>query len=410
MSSLLPSPVPAHQLGKAVQPIQGHYVERFRPPEQRPPFPVFLLGLLLGVLLVVGSVLWFVQSSASVTILVTASRQIIGQHISLVAATGTAPPGQLQARILSASGESAAASVPATGVERLPELVAHGSITFYNLLLSVQTVSPHTVLTASNGVQVETLAQAVVPPASGSPLVMGQNTVPAQATQPGAVGNIAAGAVFTSCCNATGTITAKNQQAFVGGQDAASQVFIQQSDVAQVAAPLVQQAQVQARTALSAKLESDDLAAPASCTTLTITTPPTGSPAATFSVRVTVTCREAVVSRSQAEHLAVVQFVSATAPRLGSSYELEDRPVPKLAQIFPRDAGTFTVTVPVRGVWRGVLDRAALHALLPELAGKSWTVAQVLLTKQPGVGQVTVVGNPVQTLPHNPNQIALQFN
>lgn len=78
--------------------------------------------------------------------------------------------------------------------------------------------------------------------------------------------------------------------------------------------------------------------------------------------------------------------------------------------MFPRDSGTLTVAVPVRGVWRYQLDRAALHALLPELAGKPWAQAQALLAKQPGVGQVTLAGNPVQTLPANPNQIALQLN
>lgn len=410
MSSLLPSPVPAHLLGRAVQPAHDRSVERVRPPEPRPPFLAFLLGLVLCVLLIAGGILWVVQSSASVTILMTARQQAIGQTISLVAVTGTAGPGQLQARILSVTGESAASSVPATGVQRLPELVAHGSITFYNLLLSVQTVSPHTVLTASNGVQIETLAQAVVPPASGSPLIMGQNTVPAQATQPGAVGNIAAGAVFTSCCVPDGTITAKNQQAFTGGQDATDQIVITPGDVAMASAPLVQQAQAQAQSSLSATLGSDDLATPAGCTTLTLTTPPQGSPAATFHVRVSTTCRDAVVSRSEVERLAVTQMVRVIAPKLGPSYALDGRPQPAPAQVFPSGTGTLTVTVPVRSVWRYQLDRTALHRLLPDLAGKPWREAQTLLLKQQGVGQVTLVGNPIQTLPSNPNQIALQFN
>ncbi len=407
--SLLPSPVPANTLGQPGVPKRS-VVRSFRVPG-RPPFKVFLLCLLIPLLLIAGITAWLVHPAAArATITLTAQQSSVAQNITIVAVTGTPTAEQIQAQTLSATAtQHTSTPIPATGRKSIPEIVAHGSMTFYNLASSVQTVPLHTVLTASNGVQVVTLAQAVVPPASGNPLVMGQDTVPAQATQPGSIGNLVAHAVTATCCVADGTITARNDQAFTGGQDADSYTFVQQNDIDQTSASLQPQAIQQAKANLVARLGKNEQGIEQSqtCTTQTTATPPAGSRSATFTVSVTATCKEQTYPKDAAQRQAHNAFITQAQKKLGFAYQLQGQPTTGAAQTNIQTQGTLLITIPVEGIFRYQLNLVALQRLTPQLAGKSWREAQAILLKQAGVGRAALTGISGDTLPASANQITI---
>ncbi len=416
--SLLPNPVPADQVGPPLsspQPVQN-VVPFSRQTSSRLSLGVLLLLVILPLIVLAGIIVWRVHPPATdATILVTAQEQREQQTLSVIAVTTSPASGQIQAHLLSATS-SQQTTVSATGTKTIPAHVAHGTITFYNLASFAQTVSPHTVLTSSNGVQVETLAPVVVPPASvpsdsTMPLIMGQATTIAQAMRPGEAGNVAAHAVTTNCCGQDRSISARNEQAFIGGQDAASEKVIQQSDSDQAATILAPQALQGAKTALTATMKRSDQALDKSqrCMTTSQTTPSIGSASATVTVSVSATCHVEVYQKDDAESMARDSFVKESQRKLGPSFVLKGQPHLEVGQTAILDANQGTLRIPfsVNGLWIYQLDQRTLRPLLPQLAGKQWKEAQILLRQQPGVGQVTLVGTTSETLPGDVSHITL---
>src|SRR5258708_23502721 len=110
-------------------------------------------------------------------------------------------------------------------------------------------------LTSSSAVQVKPLGQAVIPPASAS--LMGYAAVAAQSTQPGSVGNIPVHSVSVNI-GPNGTILARNETPFKGGQDAENYRYVEQSDIDHAAASLQPQALQAAKTALAIQVKRGD--------------------------------------------------------------------------------------------------------------------------------------------------------
>ncbi|SRR5579875_1155755 len=122
-------------------------------------------------------------------------------------------------------------TVQATGTYQQPARQALGLITFYNGSFMEQVVAAGTEITGKDGVSVQTLQRAIVPPAvATTPPTDGTVSVPAEAVQAGAAGNIAAQDIESVCCG--GAVLAQNLNSFSGGQDAHPEPMITQSDIA----------------------------------------------------------------------------------------------------------------------------------------------------------------------------------
>src|SRR5258708_13915119 len=93
---------------------------------------------------------------------------------------------------------SKARTAPTTGKGHQDATSAHGIVTFYNGAPSVQTVAVGTLLTGTNGVQVVTDQDAMIPAVVYPTL--GQTTAPAHAVIGGPPGNIKAGQIYGPCC------------------------------------------------------------------------------------------------------------------------------------------------------------------------------------------------------------------
>ena len=124
-------------------------------------------------------------------------------------------------------------TTPATGKGHQDARVATGSVTFYNGLFTKQFNASGTVYTGSDGVAIVTTQDAAIPP--GSPSTgYGTLTIPAQAMQAGARGNIQAGDIAIAINNG---LLVRNSQ-FSNGQDQRDYHYVTFADITYAAAPL----------------------------------------------------------------------------------------------------------------------------------------------------------------------------
>lgn len=402
-----PSP-PFRQAGRGAGPVALHLARRssnFR-------FKVVVTLLLLAVaagLLSLGLVLLFAPQTATITI--TPRTVAARQAVLLQPVFGTpSASNQLHVQLLSETSAVRTAALFATGSVQQPASAAHGSVTFYNIAPSAQTVPAGSILTTTGGLQFQTTADAVVAAASGS--YEGNIPVKAQAMQDGPRGNIAPHAISQNCCTnrRINGIYAINQDAFAGGQDATSYFEVLQSDIDQATAPLVGPATQDTLDALLAWVHADErLVASPTCTpSVQPSVPAHGRAVHQMTVRVAVTCSAESYRGPDALQRATALFARQEASALGSLYRLES-PIALdgttgVAQGSKR--GELFVSLPLRGLWVYQIDRAALSRLLPHLVGKTWVQAQALLQGVPGVSRVELRPGE-DTLPSNAAYITL---
>ncbi len=175
--------------------------------------PLVLLCLLTGSGLLVLVVLPLLTPSATVTLVPRSTVVSVTRPLTVVTDQGQPRiAGQLPGRALASLTMSEAQTVSTTGIVHQEAQVAHGLITFYNAAPFAQVVSAGTLIVGSDGVQVVTDADAVIP-AVAYPM-LGQVTISAHASVPGPAGNIAAGAIYGPCCRLN--VSAVNR-AFHGG-------------------------------------------------------------------------------------------------------------------------------------------------------------------------------------------------
>ncbi len=129
-------------------------------------------------------------------------------------------------RLLTASASDSRV-VSTTGTQTIPGTQARGTLLFDNSSHQSFFLQSGTPFMASDSVQV-VLAQAVtIPPRQDG--ADGTISAPALAAAPGAAGNIAAGALATTCCN--NQVVVSNSQAFSGGTDPHTVHIVAQADL-----------------------------------------------------------------------------------------------------------------------------------------------------------------------------------
>jgi len=129
--------------------------EDHTPPKQKPYWLLVPCTILACLLFLAGSYLLpLLTLTATITIIP------IERSITTTAAT------QVQARAIAPLTLSQSATVPATGKRQQAATRAAGTITFYNGLLTPQTIAGGTVLTGSDGTQVVTDQPTTIPAAN----------------------------------------------------------------------------------------------------------------------------------------------------------------------------------------------------------------------------------------------------
>src|SRR6266851_4311215 len=221
------------------------------PPRQKPYWLLIPFTILLCLEFVAASFLFpLLAPSATVTIIP------VERTITLTTAI------QVHGRELLPLTLLQSLSAPATGKQHRDATRAAGTITFYNGLLTSQTIAGGTVLTSSDGVQVITDQPAIIPAAN--PPLEGHVTIPAHALSAGAGGNIQAYDINQACCATS--VLAKNTSAFTGGAAARDFLAVIRTDINTVVTSLLLTLSQSENAALQAQIYPGEALAVSSCT------------------------------------------------------------------------------------------------------------------------------------------------
>ena len=336
---------------------------------------VWLFGLLVP-LFCIAVQLYFIVNPYTITVTLAARER-------QVALNGTLQLG----RVISPLTLSQSQTVPTTGRGHQDAKAAIGSITFYNGLFTEQTVAAGTTLTGSDGVQVVTTQDGVIPAATPNPLAFGQVIVAAQATSTGERGNIAAYDINETCC-ASG-ILAKNTQAFYSGQDERNFQTVAKSDIDHVASPLKTTLDQSMQNTLSGQLKSGEALTSPTCTRTTTADHQAGQEAKEVKVTESETC-SAVAYNQDSLQAQVTQLLTTQATKkLGTGYSMLDAPQVNVTQAQPH-GNKVVVAFTAQSAWIYALGSQEQQAIKRLIAGKTTEKALQLLTRLPGIERASM--------------------
>jgi hypothetical protein len=371
---------------------------------------VALAGVTLVVVLLVALyVVPLLTASASITLIPEQTPVSATTTLSVVTA-GTGPAlasGQVPGRLLSTLTVSGERTVATTGMGHADAQAAHGTLTFYNAALSAQTIPAGTVLVGSDGVQVVTDNDAVIP-AAVLP-TDGQVTVAAHAVQAGPTGNIAAGDIYSPCCRVN--VLVQNTNAFVGGQNARSYPMVTHSDITSAVNALTASLTGSVQAALGTQAHADEtLITPVPCASQVHTNAAEGTEATHVTVQVSETCRGETYSTQAVENVISKQVTQVAQARLGAGYTREGAVQVTVQHVHKQTGphGGLTLEVTGTSVWAYQFTNAGLTTLANRLEGMSRQQATAVLLATPGVSQVAMqVASNTDTLPTDASRIHL---
>ena len=278
-------------------------------------------------------------------------------------------------------------TVPATGHGHQQATQATGFLTFYNGLLSRQTIAAGTILMGRDGVQIITDQAAIIPPAN--PPSEGQATVPAHALNPGASGNIAAYDIHTACCLLS--VVARNTQAFRGGQDERAFRTVTQADIDRPAASLKTAVVQGMQGAFQEQLQSSEALQMLPCSPTTTADHVAGEEAEAVTVTVSLTCRGIAynqeVLQAQGTHLLQTQ----ASQKLGAGYSLQGDVhvrVTRATVTAPRVFCSFSSS----GTFVYALNPQSEQQIKALVRGSSVHTALQLLARLPGIAHASIAG------------------
>ena len=351
--------------------------------------------------------------TSNVTVTVLPASQTISNSYIISGVTGTANATQEQVSVrqLSYTTPAATVNVTGSGVHNIPATTANGTLTFYNAALSPQQVSAGTVFVTSGGVKIVNETAAPIPAAtlSGNGTIFGSVSVPAQAVNVGASGNIGALAISGPCCTTDNSILVKNLSAFSGGQDAKHYTFIQQGDVNSAIAQLQPGLVTKAQAGLKAQVQSgEQLVNTAQCSPTSNVNQPIGDhgsnvPSATVSV--TVTCTAETYKQSDLTTLVQTLLMQKAQTQAGAGYTLVGEVV-TATTVQDVKQGAVSLLVNAKGVYAYQFSTLQKQQLANLIKGLSASQAVTKLESQTGVASASVP-NGVTTLPSNASQIMI---
>ena len=311
---------------------------------------------------------------------------------------------QVHVRALAPLTLMQATTAPATGKRHQDAMRAAGTITFYNGLLSGQTIAAGTVLTGSDGVEIVMDQTAHIP--AGTPPVYGQTTVSAHAVLAGEQGNIPAYDVNTACC--APSVVAKNTSAFTSGSNARDFPVATRTDINTAATSLLVTLSRSEDAALLAQLHpGEELILPA-CTPHVSSNHKAGEEATQVTITVSETCTGIAYDAHTLFANATQLLTSQATVLLGAGYALIGA---IQAAIVPGTVptphqGVSSVFVQITGTWAYQITPAMQNAMMRLVAGMHVQQARVTLVQLPGIAGVQIsVNGGNHTLPQDPRNV-----
>jgi Baseplate J-like protein len=316
-----------------------------------------------------------------------------------VTLTGTLQLG----RLLNPLTLSQSQATPTTGKGHQDARSAIGHITFYNGQFQSISVAAGTIFTASNGVQVITEQDALIPAAS--PPIEGQITVSAHAANTGRQGNISAKKISEACCAIS--VLAVNLTPFTGGQDERNFQTVRTSDIASVATPLKTAVAKSMRGALQGQVKANEQLQMLPCTPTISSDHQPGEEAREVKITVSQTCSAVAYNSQELERKAADLLNHQAATQAGSSYSLFG--AVRVTSI--RATTTYTsyplvfLSFQASGTWIYALSFSAQQQIKTRIAGKTKTEALRLLASLPGVESASISWGDESRLPKDANYI-----
>ncbi len=339
--------------------------EDHTPPKQKPYWLLIPLTIFLCLVFLAGSLLLPVLTPPATITLIPVEKSV-----------STTTTIQVQGRQLAPLTLMQSMSVEATGKRHQDATRAEGTITFYNGLLSSQTIAAGTILTGKDGVHVITDQAAIIP--AGNPPIYGQVTVSAHAVLAGTQGNIQTFNINAACCATS--VVAKNTQDFTGGQNSRDFLTVTRGDINHAVTSLLITLSRSEDAALQVQLHPGEELITPSCTPTVLSNKKIGDEAKQVIVTVSVTCGGITYVAHKVYALATQLLTSQAEKTLGATYAL---------------IGNMQV---------GIVQAKVIHPRQGIIMNKQQALATLL--KFPGIAGANITmkgGN--QTLPEDPNNI-----
>ena len=248
------------------------------------------------------------------------------------------------------------------------------------------TVPAGTILTGSDGVQIVTNQDAVIPQATPNPLAFGQVTVAAQASQSGSRGNISAYDINETCCSSG--ILAKNTDVFRGGADARDYQFVTKTDINSAATPLKAALAQSVNGALQGQLKNNKSLVTPSCATAITSDHQPGDEATTVKITVSETCAAAAVGKDALNAKVTDLLDHQAAIKLGSGYGILGNPQVTVTSATVSKQVTLSFTSV--STWVYALSSAEQNHIKKIIAGKTKENALHLLLSLPGIESASI--------------------
>ncbi len=373
----------------------------------RPPWLVVVLIALCLLMLIGGGVISAFQlftPSAIITV-VTAPQQLTTSSTFHVVNRAADPlQHQLTGRVLSSVTMSQARTVPTTGTAHQEARAAHGLLTLYNAAPYVQTVAAGTLLMGTDGMQIVTDQEAVIPAA-----VMpseGHVSVSAHAATTGPAGNIKAGDVYGPCCRLN--VFAANG-ALSGGQNARIYQMVTQQDINGVVTSLKTSLEQSVQAALKTQVQpAETLITPLPCTQKIIPDQRPGEEATQITVTVDETCTGIVYTTQHLSTLATQIARADATKRLGTGYTTTGVQT-TITQATPNDHGMIDLQIKSVSLWAYQFGQEQQQAIKTMIAGKNTAQAKTTLLHLAGVQSVSLTLKNGNTVPTDGDHIHLIF-
>jgi hypothetical protein len=339
-----------------------------------------LVALLVNLLLILSVLVFAVVPELTATVMVT-----IVPRIEQLTLTSTLQIGKLLSPITLSQSQT----IPTTGHGHQDAHDAVGTLTFYNGLSTVQSVAAGTVITGNDGVHVATDAAVTIPPAN--PPSLGETSVTTHAIHAGASGNIQAKDINTTLSIA---LYVKNLAPFTGGQDERNYMVVTKQDRDSAAATLKAKVAASMTAALQGQLTPTEQLQSMPCFPTITADHGIGDEATQIYVSVSETCTAIAYNTQELAEQATKLLSSQAAKTVGTDYMLYGGVKVSVTQAKTTQPQTIILSFTCQGTYVYQLNGQGQQRIKILIAGKPSTTALRLLSKLPGIHQVSISGIP----------------
>jgi hypothetical protein len=381
--------------GEVIEIEQPDLSEDHLPPKQKPYWLLIPFTILFCLVFVAASFLFSLLTPLATVTIIPVERTIT-LTTAILAHGRQLPPLTLMQSM----------SAPATGKRHQDATGAAGTITFYNGLLTSQTIAGGTVLTGSDGVHIITDQPAIIPAAN--PPLEGHITVPAHVVIAGLSGNIPAYDINQACCATS--VVAKNTESFRGGAAARDFLAVSRTDINTIITSLLLTLSQSENAALQAQLHPGEAPAVSSCTPHVASNHKPGDGAKQVTVTVSETCGGIAYAAHDVYQNATKMITLQARAMLGAPYVLlGDIHITIVhATITDHTQGIATLALKIDATYLYQIRPPEKAHLSTLLAGKPKQQAITTLLQAPGIQAASIRfagGN--TTLPTDPHHIQI---